>query len=125
MEGVYVVGVGMDRFGRFPDKSFIDHGVVAAGAALDDAGVAWRDVGALYCGAAGVGIIPGNRVVDELGRNGAEIVNIDNLSAAAAQKIVEEAGTGADARSKIEEKQPYFLGTEGQRVLKKALASLK
>ena len=54
-----------------------------------------------------------------------EIVNIDNLSAAAAKKIVEEAGTGADARSKIEEKQPYFLGTEGQRVLKKALASLK
>ena len=54
-----------------------------------------------------------------------EIVGIDILSSQAAQKVVDEAGTGADARAKIEEAQPRFLGTEGQRILKKALASLK
>jgi acetyl-CoA acetyltransferase len=101
VEDVYVVGVGMDRFGRFPDKSFIDHGVAAAGAALDDAGVEWADAGALYCGAAGVGLIPGNRVVDELGRNGAEIVNIDNASASGASAFRQACLAVAEGRTPI------------------------
>jgi hypothetical protein len=54
-----------------------------------------------------------------------EIVGIDIISSTAAQKVVEEAGTGADARAKIEEAQPRFLGTGGQGILKKALGSLK
>jgi hypothetical protein len=54
-----------------------------------------------------------------------EIQSIDIASSQAAEKIVAEAGTGEGARGKIEEKQTYFLGTEGQRILKKALSQLK
>jgi len=42
-EGVAVLGVGMHPWGKW-GKNFVEYGVVAARAALDDAGVDWRDV---------------------------------------------------------------------------------
>ncbi len=42
-DGVAVLGVGMHPWGKW-GRNFIEYGVVAARAALDDAGVDWRDV---------------------------------------------------------------------------------
>jgi acetyl-CoA acetyltransferase len=42
-EGVAVLGVGMHPWGKW-GKNFVEYGVVAARAALDDAGVDWRDI---------------------------------------------------------------------------------
>ena len=42
-DGVAVLGVGMHPWGKW-GKNFVEYGVVAARAALDDAGVDWRDV---------------------------------------------------------------------------------
>src|SRR5208282_1950744 len=39
MREVVVAGVGMARFGRYDDKTYIDHGVEAVQAALADAGL--------------------------------------------------------------------------------------
>jgi hypothetical protein len=54
-----------------------------------------------------------------------EIRTINQMAQAAAEKVVTEAGGGADARAKIEENQQRFNGTDGQAVLNKALKNLK
>ncbi len=54
-----------------------------------------------------------------------EIRTINQSAQAAAEKLVTDAGTGADARSKLEEAQQQFNGTDGQAVINKALKNLK
>ena len=49
-ENVYIVGIDMIRFGRYPEKSVPELGAEAALLALDDAGVKIQDIEALYCG---------------------------------------------------------------------------
>ncbi len=49
-ENVYVVGVDMIKFGRFPESSVPQLGSTAALMALDDAGLSIKDMEALYCG---------------------------------------------------------------------------
>ena len=48
MSDVYVVGVDMIKFGRFPDRSVPNIGAEAALMALDDAGLGIQDMQALY-----------------------------------------------------------------------------
>src|ERR1700722_3367546 len=50
MSDVYGCGVGMIKFGRFPDRTLEDIGAEAALLALDDAGLTIHDMQALYCG---------------------------------------------------------------------------
>jgi len=54
-----------------------------------------------------------------------EIRTINQSAQAAAEKLVADAGGGADARSKLEEGQQQFNGTDGQAVINKALKNLK
>lgn len=81
MREVVVAGVGMTRFGRFPDKGFVEHGVTAVRNALEDAGLSWPNMQEVYCGASGLAMFAGNRVGHELGLTGVPIVNVDNASA--------------------------------------------
>ena len=50
MSDVYVLGVDMIKFGRFPERSVPNIGSEAALMALDDAGLTIEDMQALYCG---------------------------------------------------------------------------
>ena len=50
MSDVYIVGIDMIKFGRFPEKSVPQLGAVAAQQALADAGLRIQDMEALYCG---------------------------------------------------------------------------
>ncbi|TMA42639.1 MAG: thiolase family protein, partial [Deltaproteobacteria bacterium] len=50
MRDVYVAGVGMIKFGRYPDRDVPDLGGEAVLLALDDAGLALRDVELLAAG---------------------------------------------------------------------------
>jgi hypothetical protein len=54
-----------------------------------------------------------------------EIRTVNQMAQGAAEKVVTEAGSGADARSKLEEGQAKFNGTDGQAVINKALKNLK
>ncbi len=54
-----------------------------------------------------------------------EIRTINQSAQTAAEKLVADAGGGADARSKLEEGQQQFNGTDGQAVINKALKNLK
>lgn len=54
-----------------------------------------------------------------------EIRTVNQMAQGAAEKLVAEAGGGADARTKLEEGQQKFNGTDGQAVINKALKNLK
>lgn len=85
MPEVYVVGVDMIRFGRFPDRSVPDLGAEAALMALDDAELTIHDMQALYCGNLGeaAGMV-GQRVLREIGQTGIPVVNSANACATGA-----------------------------------------
>ena len=85
MSDVYVLGVDMIRFGRFPDKTVPQLGAQAALMALDDAGVSLPDMQALYCGNLGQasGMV-GQRILQEIGQTGIPVVNTANACATGA-----------------------------------------
>jgi acetyl-CoA acyltransferase len=85
MTEVYVVGVDMIKFGRFPDRTVPSLGAEAALMALDDAGLTLKDMQALYCGNLGEasGMV-GQRVLREIGQTGIPVVNVANACATGA-----------------------------------------
>ena len=80
MSDVYILGVDMIKFGRFPDRSVPNIGAEAALMALDDAGLSIEDMQALYCGNLGQssGMV-GQRILQEIGQTGIPVVNSKNL----------------------------------------------
>jgi len=85
MSDVYILGVDMIKFGRFPDRSVPNIGAEAALMALDDAGLTIEDMQALYCGNLGQssGMV-GQRILQEIGQTGIPVVNCANACATGA-----------------------------------------
>ena len=81
MGQVAVIGVGMTRFGKFPDRSVEDLGREACWAAIQDAGIDPRDIQAAFCGHIYQGSVAGQRILAELGLTGIPIYNIENACA--------------------------------------------
>ncbi|MEC8820354.1 MAG: thiolase family protein [Pseudomonadota bacterium] len=85
MSDVYVVGVDMIKFGRFPEKTVPQLGSQAALMALDDAGLTIQDMQALYCGNLGqASAMVGQRILQEIGQTGVAVVNCANACATGA-----------------------------------------
>jgi acetyl-CoA acetyltransferase len=85
MSDVYVVGVDMIKFGRFPERTVENLGAEAALLALDDCGLSISDMQALYCGNLGqAGALVGQRVLKEIGQTGIPVVNVANACATGA-----------------------------------------
>ena len=53
-----------------------------------------------------------------------EVVMINKTAAAAAQKLVDSAGTGAKAKAMLEEAQDRFNGTDGQKIIVQRIKAL-
>ena len=89
MREVAVLGVGMHPWGKFRDKSLNDITRVALDAALADADIRWRDIGAVaaassrFSGGKGWGL-NGNDVVEDMGRTGIPVYNMSAGCAAGA-----------------------------------------
>ncbi len=85
MGDVYVIGVDMIKFGRFPEKTVPQLGASAALMALDDAGMNIHDIQALYCGNLGQasGMV-GQKILREIGQTGIGVVNCANACATGA-----------------------------------------
>ena len=85
MSDVYIVGVDMIKFGRFPEQTVPQLGAKAALMALDDAGLTIQDMQALYCGnlnqASGM---VGQRILQLIGQTGIPVVNCANACATGA-----------------------------------------
>src|SRR5580693_8506973 len=82
MRNVYVLGTGMIKFGRYPDKSVPELGADAALLALKDAGVSIQDVelfasGNLFQANAMIG----QRILQQIGQTGIPVINVSNACA--------------------------------------------
>ena len=85
MSDVYVLGVDMIKFGRFPDRTVPNIGAEAALMALDDAGLTIKDMQAMYCGNLGqANAMVGQRILQEIGQTGIPVVNCSNACATGA-----------------------------------------
>jgi acetyl-CoA acyltransferase len=92
---VSIIGVGMTRFGKHPDKTIKDLAREATWAAIDDAGVDPRKIEAIYCGNAVEGILSGQEdvrgqvVMRDAGLAGRPIVNTPNACASSSTALRE------------------------------------
>ena len=84
-DDVYVVGVDMIKFGRFPDRSVPQIASEAALLALDDCGLTIKDMEAFYSGNLGqAAAMVGQRILAEIGQTGIPVVNCANACATGA-----------------------------------------
>ena len=85
MSDVYVLGIDMMKFGRFPEATVPQLGARAALLALDDAGLTIQQMQALYCGNIGESsAMVGQRILHQIGQTGAPVVNCANACATGA-----------------------------------------
>ena len=81
MNEVAVLGVGMHRFGMWPERSNADMGREAGLAALRDAGLSFRDVEAAYVGYIFAPVMSAARTMKEFGLTGLPVQHVENASA--------------------------------------------
>lgn len=98
MNGVAVLGVGMYRFGMYPELSNGDMARVAGLAALEDAGLSFRDVNAAFTGHIFAQVMSGVRVMKEFGLTGVPIQRIENASATGSAAFAEACWSVASGR---------------------------
>jgi acetyl-CoA acyltransferase len=90
MSDVYVVGAGMIKFGRYPDRTYFQLGAEAALMALDDAGVTIKDVGAVYASSTfNAASMLGQKILQQIGQTGVPCINVSNACASGATAVRE------------------------------------
>lgn len=89
---VFVAGVGIHPFGRFPDRSITDLGVAAVRNALADAGMERGGFQAAFCGTAYGGVASGHKVLGRLGLTGMPIVDVEAGCASGSAALMLAAG---------------------------------
>src|SRR4051794_31426856 len=92
----YVVGVGMTKFARMPDRNFEEIGREAVRRALDDAELPRDIVQEVFCGSALTGRSMGQRVLRDFGMTGVPITNVEN-ACSSGSTAVREASTAIRA----------------------------
>jgi acetyl-CoA acyltransferase len=82
MRDVYVLGVGMIKFGRYPDKDIPQLGAEAALLALKDAGMTIKDIELLVCGNLfQANAMNAQRILQQIGQTGIPALNVSNACA--------------------------------------------
>ena len=82
---VYIVGVDMIKFGRFPDRTVPQIASESALGALNDAGLGIQDMQALYCGNLyQSSAMVGQKLLQLIGQTGIPVVNVANACATGA-----------------------------------------
>jgi acetyl-CoA acetyltransferase len=97
---VFVVGVGMHPFGNEGIPA-TDMGYVAGVAALDDAGIDFPEVGALYNGYIGGGMMTGVHLAKDLGLTGLPVTHVENASATGSTAFGEAVHAVAGGRTDV------------------------
>jgi len=83
-DSLWIIGVAMTKFGRFPDKDLIDLGSAAALGALDDAGLTIFDADVLAAGCLFETSGAGQRIQKQIGQTGIPVYNVANACATGA-----------------------------------------
>lgn len=97
MREVVIAGVGIHKFGRFPDKSFEQLGQEAISMALKDANMNFKDIQSAFCGHMNGGTGAGVRTLAGVGLTGIPTMNIESACASGANALrlaVEGVATG-------------------------------
>lgn len=81
LDDVCVLGVGMTRFGVYPERSEADLALEAGLAALRDAQISFRDVGEAFVGYIFSPPMTGIKAMKELGLTGLPVTHVENASA--------------------------------------------
>src|SRR3984957_7453308 len=90
MRNVYVLGTGMIKFGRYPEKTVPELGGQAALLALKDAGIAIKDVEMFACGNLyQSNAMVGQRILQQIGQTGIPVVNVTNACATGSTAVRE------------------------------------
>ncbi|HVY86790.1 MAG TPA: thiolase family protein [Caulobacterales bacterium] len=90
MSDVYILGIDMTPFGRYPDRTFAQLGGEAALMALDDCGLSPLDVQIMYCGTVfGAYEMSGQAIMREIGQTGVPVTNVVNACASGASAFRE------------------------------------
>ena len=78
MRDVAVIGVGITKIGKFPDRMLSSMGRESVLAAIKDAGVPPKEIEAAYSGTLMGGSLLGQRIFKDLGMTGIPINNMEN-----------------------------------------------
>ncbi len=90
MRNVYVLGVGMIKFGRYPDKDISQLGGEAAVQALKDAGLSIKDVEMFVCGNLfQANAMNGQKILQQIGQTGIPVFNVSNACATGSTAVRE------------------------------------
>src|SRR5215467_4912717 len=90
MRDVYVLGVGMIKFGRYPDKDVPQLGGEAALLALKDAGMTIKDIEMFVCGNLfQANAMNAQRILQQIGQTGIPALNVSNACATGSTAVRE------------------------------------
>jgi len=95
---VAVIGVGMSKFGKQPEKTMVDLGIAACQAAIKDADIILKDIEVAYC----ANLVPttgciAQEILSKVGVVNREIINVENACAGgstAVREVVYAIATG-------------------------------
>jgi acetyl-CoA acetyltransferase len=101
LEDVAVLGVGMTRFGIYPDRSSLDLAREAGLAALDDAGISFAEVDEAFVGYIFDPAMTGIRAMKEFGLTGLPVTHVENASATGLVAFRDAAHAVASGRADV------------------------
>ncbi len=101
MRDVYLLGVGMTKFGKYPEIPIEHLGRNAVFEAIKDANINPVEIESAYCGHAFQGSTAGQRVLVELGLTGFPITNLENACASGSTAFREAFYAVASGRNDI------------------------
>lgn len=85
MSDIYIIGIDMIKFGRYPERTVPDLAAEAALLALDDCGLTINQVQILFCGnVMQAASMPGQRMLTLIGQTGMPVFNVSNACATGA-----------------------------------------
>ena len=87
MREVVVAGVGLVKWGFYPDLEHYDFGSEAVFNALNDAEMEWKDINAAFIGSVYQGTGSGHQVIKEIGQTGIPIVNVENACSSGSSAV--------------------------------------
>jgi len=86
-DDIWILGIRMTKFGKYPDKDTVDLAAEAAMAALADGGVTMRDIGILAAGNLMGGGGMGQMLQKQIGQTGIPVYNVANACATGATAL--------------------------------------
>ena len=89
MNNAYIIGLGITKFDRYPDRAVESIAAEAIQQTLADAGIGWGEVQQFYAAHVKQGVAAGQRIAKQVGPSGLPVLNVENCASAGATAIRE------------------------------------